>query len=63
MRIGVVADHVPRAHDVACNIRPLLDVSADQKERRFDIVASENVEKAKRMRIVGAVIIGKRQHS
>src|SRR5213075_672221 len=58
MRHGVVADEMPGCGDSTGDLRALANVAADEEEAGVDIVAGEDLEKALRDDIVGAVVEG-----
>ena len=58
MSEGVIADGVSGLNDGAGDFWALVDVAADQKKSCVDIVAGEDVEQAKSVWVVGAVVIG-----
>lgn len=56
----VVADQVPRSLDLADQARALAHETSDQKERRAEIVARQQIEQVRSPRIIGAIVIGER---
>ena len=60
MSKGVIPDRVSRFDDFAHDVRTHLDVASDHEKRGVDVVFCKNFQKPQRMRIVGAIIVGKR---
>lgn len=54
---GVIADDVSGFHEFADDVGALLRVASNEKESCMDIVTRENFQQAKRVRIVGAVVV------
>ncbi len=57
----MISDYMTRLPYFANDIWPLSYVPANQKEGGVDIVICQHVEKTKRVRIVGTVVIRERQ--
>ena len=55
---GVIADHVAGARNLARNFRLLGDEAPDQEEARLDLMPGQHLQQAKRLRIVGTVVVG-----
>ena len=55
---GVVADGMTSLGDGTCDIRPLLHITADQKECSMDLAPGQDFEQVKSVRIVRAVVVG-----
>lgn len=58
---GVIADHVAGLHEVADDVGALLDIAADQKKSRADVVTRKNLQQAKGVRVVWAVVVSERE--
>lgn len=59
----VIANNVPSPCDLSCDIGPLLHIAPDHKKSRTNLVAGEDVQQIKRMRIVGPVVESERNLS
>src|ERR1022692_370449 len=57
----VVADDVACVDNLAGNLGALLNVASDQKKSCLYVVSGENLQQPLRVRVVGAVIVGKRE--
>ena len=58
---GVISDRVSCLGDSPHDVRSLADITADQEERRFHLVASQHVQQVLGVRIIRAVVIGERK--
>ena len=58
MREGVVADDVACLDDFADDFGALPDVASDHEKSCVYVVLREDFEKAQRVRVVGAVVVG-----
>ena len=57
----VIPNHMSRLSQFAHDVGPLLDKSPNQEKRRPRAVLGQNLEQAESVRIIRAIIIGKRQ--
>src|ERR1019366_4882804 len=57
----MIANGVPGFDQFTNHIGPLLHVTADEKKSRLHIVLGKNLQKAKGVRIIGAIVKGESQ--
>ena len=60
MAVRVVANLVSRGQDGAGNLRTPADILADKKKSRFGFMLRQHVQQVEGVRIVGAIVKGKR---
>src|SRR5215467_5112761 len=60
MAVCVIANFMSRSGNSAGNFRTLPYIFADQKKRRFSFMSGQHVKQVERVRIVGPIIISKR---
>src|SRR5882724_6317275 len=60
MAVRVITYLMPRSQYRASNFRTLAHIFADEKKRRFRIVPGQYIQQMHRVRIIGAIVKGKR---